>query len=177
MEFIKHAFAFYPCGSWFEAEMAGNWPDGFELTYLPFSGVETATDTNYTLLASVVSAVSATTQNEDICGEYYRYMLSDKDVTTAIVSGALNGLPIKEFSSLYGDLLPTSVQGTWAAIEAGNTPLITMATAWYPENYNIIGDALTAISIGDIDATEFAKRLNDFGVKIKADDTITKYTR
>jgi len=177
MEFIKRSFAFYPCGSWLEAEMSGNWPDDFKLTYLPFSGAKAATDTSYTLLASVVSAVSATTKNEDIVGEYYRYMLSDKAVTSAIVGGALNGLAIKDFSTLYGDLLPSSVQGTWAAIAAGNKPLLQMASAWYPEHLTTSQDAITAFVAGDIDAAEFAKRMDDFGATVKADETITKYTR
>jgi len=177
MEFIKHSFAFYSCGSWLEAEMAGNWPTGFELTYLPFSGVAKSTDTNCTLLASVVSAVSSTTKNEDICGEYYRYMLSDKAVTSAIVSSALNGLAIKDFATLYGNLLPKSVQGTWAAIAAGNKSILEMASAWYPEHLTTSQDAITAFIAGSIDAAGFAKRMEDFGATVKADSTITKYTR
>ena len=177
MEFIKRTFAFYPCGSWLEAEMSGNWPTDFKLTYLPFSGVKAAADTNYTLLASVVSAVSATTKNEDIVGEYYRYMLSDDAVTSAIVGGALNGLAIKGFSEKFGKLLPLSVQGTWAAIDAGNKPLIQMASAWYPEHLTTSQDAITAFVAGDIDAAEFAKRMDDFGAAVKADSTITKYKR
>ncbi len=177
MEFIKRSFAFYPCGSWLEAEMAGNWPDDFALTYLPFSGVKKDGDQNDTLLASVVSAVSATTKNEDIAGEYYRYMLSDDEVTSAIVSSALNGLAIKGFSEKFGKLLPSSVQGTWAAISAGNKPILQMASAWYPEHLTTSQDAITAFVSGDIDAAGFAKRMDDFGAKVKADSSITKYTR
>jgi len=175
MEFIKRTFAFYPCGSWLEAEMSGNWPDDFELTYLPFSGVKDSSQTNHTLLASVVSAVSAKTANEDIVGEYYRYMLSDKDVTNQIVSGALNGLAIKGFSENFGDLLPKSVQGTWAAISAGNKPLIEMATAWYPEHITTSQDAITAFVLGNITADEFAERMDNFGKQMKDDDSIVKY--
>lgn len=175
MEFIKRTFAFYPCGSWFEAEMEGNWPDDFELTYLPFSGVKDAKGTNHTLLASVVSGVSAETKNEDIVGEYYRYMLSDKEVTTNIVKGALNGLPIKGFSENFGDLLPKSVQGTWAAISDGNKPLIEMASSWYPEHIIMSGDAITAFVAGNITAEEFADRMDKFGKQVKDDSSIVKY--
>jgi N-acetylglucosamine transport system substrate-binding protein len=177
MEFIKRTFAFYPCGSWLEAEMAGNWPADFELTYLPFSGVKDSKGTNHTLLASVVSGISAITKNEDIVGEYYRYMLSDKDVTSKIVEGALNGLAIKGFSEQFGHLLPKSVQGTWAAISAGNKPLIQMASSWYPEHLILSGDSITAFVNGDISADEFAKRMNEFNKKTKADSSIAKYKR
>ncbi len=175
MEFIKRQFAFYPCGSWLEAEMEGNWPADFELTYLPFSGVKSSSDTNYTLLASVVSGVSAKTQNEDIVGEYYRYMLSDKDTTRAIVGGALNGLAIKGFSEQFGDLLPSSVQGTWEAISAGNKPLLEMATAWYPEHMTMTQDAIGAFVSGNNTADEFAERMEKFGKELRDDSSVVKY--
>ncbi|HHW31865.1 MAG TPA: extracellular solute-binding protein [Clostridiaceae bacterium] len=177
MEFIKRTFAFYPCGSWLEAEMAGNWPADFELTYLPFSGVSDKNGTNYTLLASVVSGISSKTKNEDIVGEYYRYFLSDYDTTAKVVSTSLNGLPLKGFSEQFGHLLPKSVQGTWEAISAGNMPLIQMASSWYPEHLILSGDSITAFVNGDITADEFAKRMNEFNKATKADSSIVKYTR
>jgi N-acetylglucosamine transport system substrate-binding protein len=62
MEFCNGNVMFYPCGSWLEAEMAGNWPDGFELTYMPFPA-QKAGDPSYLSVSGVVSAVSAKTKN------------------------------------------------------------------------------------------------------------------
>lgn len=176
MEFIKRNVGFYPCGSWLEAEMAGNWPDDFELSYLPYSGAEKSDGDHYLIQAGVVSSISAKSQNLDIVGEWYRYFLSDPETTRKVIEVHINGLPLKDFSKNYGDLLPASVQQTWDALSAGSKPIVDLWGAWYKEAPVGFGDAINAFISGDISADDFMTRLDEQDTKIRNDSTLPKYT-
>jgi N-acetylglucosamine transport system substrate-binding protein len=176
VNFIKYTIGFIPCGSWLEAEMEGSWPGDFDLTYLPWSGSEKANGTNYTLQASVVSAVSAKSKNLDIVTEWYRYFLTDKETITAVVNMHKNGLALKNFSRDFGALLPKSVQGTWDALSSGNKPIVDLWTAWYKEAGTGFGDAFNALVAGKITGEEFMNRLDAQDTKLRKDSSITKYT-
>jgi len=174
MEFCNGNILFYPCGSWLEAEMEGNWPDGFELTYIPFPPNK-AGDPSYLAVAGVVSSVSSTTENLDLVKEYYRYMLSHKETTKKVVETTMNGLAIADFSKNFGDLLPHSVSSSWIAIDSGRCIGIRDLTrAFYPSVRDVITNSITALNAGDLDVDGYIKALNDFYKKTREDDSILK---
>lgn len=173
MEFCNGNVLFYACGSWLEAEMAGNWPDGFELTYLPFPS-QKAGDPSYCVIAPVLGAISATTKNEDLVKEYYRYMLSDPDTTAKVVETTLNGLPIKGFSAKFGHLLPASVNSCWQAIDSGNVIVCNDSLNGFYKTFDIVTDKSSALTAGTITVDDFINDMNAFFDETIADDFIIK---
>jgi len=174
MEFCNGNVLFYPCGSWLEAEMEGNWPDGFELTYIPFPANK-ADDPSYLAVAGVVSAVSATTKNEDLVKEYYRYMLSHKDTTRKVVEITMNGLAIADFAKNFGDLLPHSVSSSWKAIDSGKCIGIRdLSRSFYPGVRDVVTNSITAFNAGQLDVDGYINALNEFYNNTRKDDSIIK---
>ncbi|NLZ56015.1 MAG: extracellular solute-binding protein [Clostridiaceae bacterium] len=175
MEFCNGNILFYPCGSWLEAEMAGNWPDGFDLKYLPFPPQKKG-DPSYLHVTGVVSAVSAKTKNEDLVKEYYRYMLSDKETMEKVVGITLNGLPVKNFSANYGSLLPKSVASSWDAIDSGQAiGFRVMAPSFYTSLGATLKDRIDGFTSGEISIDDVINGLNEQYEQILADDSVPKY--
>jgi len=174
MEFCNGNILFYPCGSWLEAEMAGNWPDEFDLKYMPFPANEKG-DPAYLAVAGVISSVSAKTQNVDIVKEYYRYMLSHKETTEKVVQTTLNGLAIADFSTNFGSLLSSSVASSWEAVDSGKAiGLRELARAFYPGLADQITNNVSALNAGDIDVDGYVDALNKFYNDTRADDSVLK---
>jgi N-acetylglucosamine transport system substrate-binding protein len=174
MEFCNGNILFYPCGSWLEAEMEGNWPDGFELTYIPFPPNK-AGDPSYLSVSGVVSAVSATTKNLDLVKEYYRYMLSHKETTRKVVEITMNGLAIADFSKNFGDILPHSVSSSWAAIDSGQCiGVLDQSRSFYPGIRDVITNSISAFNAGDLDVDGYINTMNEFYNNTRNDDSIIK---
>lgn len=172
MEFCNGNVLFYACGSWLEAEMAGNWPDGFELTYMPFP-VQKEGDPSYNGIAGVKSAVSATTKNADLVQEYYRYFYSNAETTKKVVEIHQNGLPIADFSKNYGDLLPESVSSCWASIDSGQVlGYQNLVTSFYASITDLLTDSISALNADTISVDDFCGRMNTFYNDTRADDSI-----
>lgn len=174
MEFCNGNVLFYPCGSWLEAEMDGNWPDGFELRYIPFPSNK-AGDPSYLSIAGVISGVSATTKNEDIVKEYYRYMLSDKETTRKVVETTTNGLAIADFSKNFGSILSDSVASSWDAIDSGKCIGVRdQARSFYPDIKDPITNLSSAFNAGDVDVDGFITKMNEVYKKVREDDSVIK---
>jgi N-acetylglucosamine transport system substrate-binding protein len=176
IDFCNNKFVFYPCGSWLENEMHGDWPENYELSYLPFSGAGDG-GTTYMAQVSVVSAVSASTKNLDIVAQWYREFFSNPDVTAGIVKVHMNGLAIKDFAKNFGSIMPSSVTQTWEAVSSGaSKPAISMYSAWYYENWVEYGNAINAFFNGTIDAKGFADKMNALDTAKRNDSSVVKYT-
>ena len=174
MEFCNGNVLFYACGSWLEAEMAGNWPEGFELTYLAFPPQKEG-EPSYNIVAPVVSAVSASTQNEDLVKEYYRYMLSDPETTQKIVETTLNGLPIKGFSEKYGHLLPASVNSCWQQIDSGRVLSVSSNLGqFYNDIIDLLNDLSGALTAKTMSVDEYIDTLNQYFAEKIADEDVVK---
>lgn len=174
MEFCNGNILFYPCGSWLEAEMDGNWPDGFELTYVPFPANKVE-DPSYLAVSGVISAVSANTENLDIVKEYYRYMLSHKETTTKVVETTKNGLAIADFSENFGYLLAHSVSSSWDAIDSGQCIGIRdLSRNFYPVLSDVITDAISALNAGELTVDGYIEKMNTTYKEILEDDSILK---
>jgi len=173
MQFCKGNTLFYSCGSWLEAEMAGNWPDGFELTFLPFPK-QSASDPSFIMDSSVVSGVTAASKNKDIAAEYYRYMLSDPETTKKVVQTTQNGLPIKDFAKNYGSLLSNSVNSIWTAIGTkGSVTVDDELEHNYSTLYDFITDKSAALNSGSITGDDFAQAMEAFCASLRKDSDVT----
>jgi N-acetylglucosamine transport system substrate-binding protein len=174
MQFCNGNVLFYACGSWLEAEMAGNWPDGFELTYLPFPP-QKAGDPSYADVMGVESAVSTTTKNEDIVKEYFRYMLSERETTTKVIQTTQNGLGINGFAEKYGSLLPSSVVSSWAALDSGRVIGFTsLMGAFYTQLNDAVTDNVSALNSGSMSVQQYVAAMNKLADSIRADPSIIK---
>lgn len=175
MEHIAHKFAFLPCGSWLEAEMADAWTSDWEVTYLPFSGKDSG-GSDYIHMVPLSSCISSKTENQDLVGAFYRYLYSDPKTVEGVVGVAQNGLPIKDFGKNYGSMLNKSTSETWTAIDSGSKSFVSLTSVWYNEFPKTFADAFNAFMGGQIDGDEFRQRMSDASKKIVEDSEITKYT-
>jgi N-acetylglucosamine transport system substrate-binding protein len=174
MQFCNGNVLFYACGSWLEAEMAGNWPDGFELTYLPFPA-QKAGDPSYAVVMGVESSISATTKNEDIVKEYYRYMLSHKETTAKVIETTQNGLGINDFATNYGNLLAASVASSWVALDSGQSIGISaLADSFYPAIGSATTDNISALNAGRMTVQQYVDAMNKTCDGIRSDPGIIK---
>jgi len=174
MQFCNGNVLFYACGSWLEAEMEGNWPAGFELTFIPFPPQKKG-DPAYSVVMGVESSISAKTKNEDLVKEYYRYMLTDKETTTKIVQTTQNGLGIADFAKNYGGLLAKSVSSSWASLDAGKTIGISaLADSFYPGFSQQVTDNIGAFDAGRMSVQQYIDSMNKFFETTRNDPNVIK---
>ncbi len=176
MEFINHKFAFLPCGSWLEAEMGDAWTSDWKLNFLPYSGRTDTGGSNYVHMISLISAVSADSENTDLIGEFYRYLYSDPETIKAVVGVAQNGLPIKDFGANYGDLLNDSTAQVWKAIDDGSKTFVSLTTNWYAQSSKDFADAFNSFMNGQSSGDEFRARMKAAMKAIKDSSEYEKYT-
>jgi N-acetylglucosamine transport system substrate-binding protein len=175
MQFIAHGFGFLPCGSWLEAEMADAWTDEWDLAYLPFSGRNSESDSNYINVIPLYSGVYSESANIDIAKVFYKYLFSDDTTIKNVVTIAQNGLPIADFSTNYGSLLNKSVSQTWQAIADGSKSFACPYGMWYSDLPQAFKDNFNALMSGDIDGDEFRANMAAAGKAVKEDAEIVKY--
>ncbi|NLZ56158.1 MAG: extracellular solute-binding protein [Clostridiaceae bacterium] len=175
MSFIAHDFALLPCGSWLEAEMADAWTDDWELGFLPYSFGDKAGDKQRMCVIGLISMVSKTTKNEDIVGEFYRLLFSDKEAIRGSVGVHHNAMAIKGFSEIAGDLLDPSVAEAVKILNEEMEGINIEMGKWYTTISKEIGNMIVALMGGDIEKEEFLQRGYDLFKGIAEDDNITKY--
>lgn len=159
-KFINHDFAFLPCGTWLENEMADAWPEDFELALLPFSGNTKKSDPDYINLMPIISCVSGSEENEDLITEFYRLMYTDPEVIEKEIQIHRNALPIKGFFQTYGHLMNPSVIRVHELLESDVvTPFITRAYTLYPEFAALTGHSINELMEGSLTVEDFQERL------------------
>lgn len=174
MEFCNGNVLFYACGSWLEAEMAGNWPDDFDLTFMPVPP-QKAGDPTFSVIAAVQGAISAGGDQNEISTDYYRYMLSDPETITKVVETTMNGLPIKGFAENYGHLLASSVKSAYATLDTPECiPFFDIAGS-YPGYIDLNTDMSAALTSGEMTIDEIIAKRNDLINSLRDDDGVTKY--
>ena len=72
------------CGSWLENEMAGNWPDGFELAYMETPAGDAADDETYVVVTGNMFAFPSAAENKDWIGEFLQTYYSADSAAAAI---------------------------------------------------------------------------------------------
>lgn len=174
MEFCSGNVLFYVCGSWLEAEMAGNWPEGFDLQFLPVPP-QNAGEPTFSMMACVYGAISADGDQNQLSTDYYRYMLSDPETITKVVETTLNGLPIKGFAENYGHLLANSVKSAYAMLDTPECiPFFDQAMS-YPGYIDLNTDMSAAFTSGDMTIDEILAKRKELINSLRDDEGVTKY--
>lgn len=171
--------AFYPSGSWLEAEQAKDTPEGFEYAMVPTPSVTAADQMPYEAIrAAAAEGFIVPSKAKNAAGglEYLRQMLSkqgardftEKTKSLTVVIGATEGLT-----------LSPGLTSVAAAQTAAGTNVVTFSSfeGWYKELETELRKQTNALMFGRISAEEFATKMQAAADKTKADSSIVKQTR
>ena len=173
MAFIAHEFALLPCGSWLEAEMADAWTKDWQLKFLPYSFGDKLGD-EYYAVNTLVSMVSADTENMDLVCEFYRFLYSDPESIKGSAAIHTNIVKLPNFSETCGDLMVPSIRDAAATIESMKG-LNLEGTLWYSTLNPRIGNMIIELMGGDLTAEEFIQQGYDLFKDVAEDETIKKF--
>ncbi|WP_033340461.1 N-acetylglucosamine/diacetylchitobiose ABC transporter substrate-binding protein [Catenuloplanes japonicus] len=168
--------AFYPSGSWLEAEQAASTPEGFNYAVTPIPAADGATlATGLFATAGEPYFVSAKGTNPRGGMEYARQMLSkagakgftelNKSLTS--VAGAEEGITLSPGLTSASTVLKAAGTGIFSYRFDG----------WYKELDTELRTATNALMFGRETADQFCERMQKKADAIKADSSITKFTR
>lgn len=159
MDFINGKAAFIPAGSWMENEMAGNWPDGFDLK--PF--ILPSESGKWTVMlqqGEIVIPAQPDGEKWDILKELFRVFFSDESTYKATeecgLLTAYQNIPDNVMA-----LLSPTVQEMYQQIEAHEctvlNPIIEIRYgAVMPEYYN----NLNGLVSGEYSVEDFCNNMN-----------------
>lgn len=174
MEFINGNVAIICCGQWLENEMAGNWPEGFELTYMPTPSGKNAGDPHYARINGQFLGFPADAANKEWNADFLAAYYSEesaiqiaKECGVVISPEYIENVKIRE-------ALPASVVSTFEAVN-DSVGFTLLASKWYAEWYAEYQNEIDLLVGGEIDAAEFCQRMEALSEGVRNDDTITKY--
>lgn len=175
MEFINGRVAMIAAGSWLENEMAGNWPDGFELTYMTTPAGESASDEKFVVVSGNLFGFPSEAKNKEWIGEFLQtyYSPENAKVVAEDFEVAISPAMAVENQDVRKALNSSTVSSLEAAYE--HTKMFMLYNIWYPEFHVTYQNNLTALISGEINADEFCERMEAEAEKIRNDDSITKY--
>lgn len=159
MDFLNYKAAFIPAGSWMENEMAGNWPDDFDLT--PF--VLPSESGKWTVMlqqGEIVIPKQPDGEKMDILKELFRVFFSDESTRIAIRDTSLL-TAFREIPDEIFDMLSPTLQEMYNKIEERNATILTPDLeikygTILPEYYNNINGLVN----GEITAEQFCQNMN-----------------
>lgn len=176
MEFINGKVAMICCGSWLENEMAGNWPDGFDLHFMVTPSAAAPEDEKFVQLSGhlICFPTDAANKewNEDFVAAYYS---EESAVRVAKECGTVISPSYVAENEEIRNSLPASVVETFTMVNE-NTGYYPLATKWYNEwntEYQNLVDELVG---GEISAEEFCTTMEENTEALRNDDNIVKYT-
>lgn len=174
MEFINGNVAIICCGQWLENEMDGNWPEGFELTYMPTPSGTNADDPHYARINGQFFGfpkdAANTEWNADFLAAYYS---EESAIRIAEECGVVISPEYVENEKIRA-VLPDSVVDTFKAVN-DSVGYTLLASKWYAEWYKEYQNNLDLLVGGDVDAAEFCQIMEDLTTATREDDSITKY--
>ena len=174
MEFINGNIAMICVGSWLEAEMDGNWPEGFDLSVM-FAPVVNKGDEKFVTVSAQKFCFPAAAANTDWTGEFLQAYYSEESA----VYNASNGCIVSPWYAANSEAVQAEMtEFTKAAFGAADegTMLYPLAKAWYKEWWDFYQNTLTALVAGEIDAAEFCEQMEQATADVRNDDSIVKYT-
>lgn len=176
MEFINGNVAILACGSWLENEMASNWPDDFQLAYMPTPAGDTADAEQFVVASGNMFGFPTDAANSEWTGEFLQTYYSDESaICIAQDCGVVISPSMVVETEEIRSSLPDSVVKTYEAANDA-TILYSLASIWYAEFWTNYQNTLAAFVAGDMDADEFCRMMEDFSETIRNDDSIEKYT-
>ncbi len=174
MEFINGNIAMICVGSWLEAEMDGNWPEGFELSVMHAPTLN-AGDEKYVTVSAQKFCFPAAAENTDWTGEFLQAYYSEESA----VYNASNGCIVSPWYAANSEAVQAQMtefsKAAFGAADEG-TMLYPLAKAWYKEWWDYYQNTLTALVSGEIDAAEFCQLMEDATADLRADDSVVKYS-
>jgi N-acetylglucosamine transport system substrate-binding protein len=169
--------AFYPSGNWLENEQKSSTPAGFNYAMMP---VPSLTGSDKLSVDAVYAAagepffVAAKGKNPRGGLEYFRQMLSSagaKGFTTE--TGSLTSVA----HASDGMTLPPGLQSSSTALAAAKTTFAFLFDSWYKELDTELRAATNELFFQGGTADKFCTRMQAKADAIKADKSITKFTR
>jgi N-acetylglucosamine transport system substrate-binding protein len=175
MEFINGRAAFICNGSWLDNEMAGNWPDDFNLTYIaPPVGIRTG-DPRYVRLSGNLFGFPSAAKNREYNDEFLQIYYSEKSAAKVAADyGVVISSATISYPSVSSSLSKSVVQTFSTA--GKSTQYFSLYNMWYAPFYTEYQNLLTALVSGQINAEEFCRQLEEAAEKIRQDSSIKKYT-
>jgi N-acetylglucosamine transport system substrate-binding protein len=176
MEFINGNVAMLCCGSWLENEMAGNWPDDFDLHFMVTPAVKNAEDEKFVQLSGHLvcfpAAAKNTEWNKDFVAAYYS---EESAVRVAKECGVVITPEYIASNEEIKAALPASVVETFTLTNE-NSGYSMLATKWYSE-WNDQRQALTDQLVdGEISAEGFCETMEANSAAVRENPDIVKYT-
>ena len=175
MELINGSAAMITCGTFLENEMAGNWPDDFDLKYM-FPPVNIAgNEEKYIWASSDFRAVPRDAKNPEMGKEFLKIMYS-KDMRRVCAETSGSVYPVIGGAEGFEDLLPASVVYANSMLGQDNVSAIFgNYEKWYKTIYKQAQDSLTALISGKYTVEEFAESIEKEAERVRQDDSIIKY--
>ncbi len=177
MEWLQGKAFIIPCGTWLEAEMANDIPDGFEMGFAPSFWFDSGNTPTYVASGARVS-VSATTKNPEAAKAFLQVLFS-KNVTAAVVENKM-GIPCTKDTLEGMELAPSSAAVLKQAAEGKAVVINEVGGSGnfepYAEQRTVINNNIAAILGGQKTAVE---ALNDIAAeisRIRDDANIAKVT-
>jgi len=175
---VQGKLAFYSSGSWLENEMKKDTPSGFTFAMMPVPSL-TSSDA---LPAKAVRAaagepfgVPAKAKNPGVGMEYLRRMVSKAGASG--FTKETGALTVVKDSHQGLTLTPGTRSAADALAAAGDDVLNFHVTEWYAPMKEELVSAILALFFQDATPAEFAARMEKRAAAVRADSTITKFSR
>ena len=174
IEFINHRAAFIPCGTWFDNEMKGNWPNDFDLTYL-LPPVPVTDNNRYVVTQVMFTAIPTNAKNKFAAKEFMKLLYS-KDVRAFIAKDAGAVMPIKNSTDgLEHYLSPVMVQANNELSRDGVNTYFATWRLWYKPLFKKVLDSMTEMVTGIITPEKFCEEVEKEAERIRKAPDIVKY--
>lgn len=174
MEFINGNVAIICCGQWLENEMAGNWPEGFELTYMPTPSGKNEGDPHYARINGQFLGLPADAANKDWNADFLAAYYSEESAIRIAEECGVVISPEYVENEKIREALPASVVNTFEEVNK-SVGFTLLASKWYAEWYKEYQNEIALLVSGEIDAAEFCQQMEDLSAATRNDDSITKY--
>ncbi len=176
VEFLQGRAAMIPCGTWLEAEMLDQIPDGFRMRMMQIPSVNPDVDPN--IVGTVVNywMVPSEAKNPELGAEYLKLLFSIPN-SEKWVKEKMSLTPIQGTGSVAeSEALLSAVKVLESSSVAFIEPFLGW-TPWYPTLGKVIDDGMAALLNRDISPQEYVDSIEKEAERIRKDDRIPKYTR
>ncbi len=175
MEFINQRAALIPCGTWLDNEMSGNWPEGFDLTYLLPPVQQSPEDDIFVVMGYSFFAIPTDAENPEMAEEFIKIMYSS-EVRKAIAESAGSTMPIKNSTVGIEEFLsPVLVQASEQLDQPHVQTYYSSWRVWYKPLFKKVMDSMTEMVSGRITPEEFCVAVEAEAERIRNSPDITKY--
>ena len=176
MEFINGNVAMLCCGSWLENEMAGNWPDDFDLHFMVTPSVTNEDDEKFVQLSGHLVCFPTDAKNKEWNEEFVaNYYSEESAVRVAKECGVVITPAYVAENEEIKSSLPDSVVETFTLTNE-NTGYYLLATKWYGEWNTEYQSLMDQLVDGQISAEEFCQTMEANAEAVRQNPDVVKYS-